>query len=623
MNAATIARVNELAGAWGAAIWRASWQGAIFVFVVYAVCFAFRKLHPAVRYWLWWLAAMQFLARFAFVVPVAVAAPHVAPLVGESNLTAPGPAMRPGESSSVPAAPTWEGSLGARPPDESLWVSTSTRAKVQLSHGSIIAPAAVAMAAWLFGVVGLSVAALRKIRRSHAFVDAATPCNSERIIEVASRICEARNLRMPAIRESDEAPCALLAGWIRPTVVLPTRLDQTLDAAQLQMALTHELTHLRRRDLWSGLAPTVARILFFFHPVVWLCAHEASAACEEACDYEALKSAGGTPAAYARLLLDSARSATSIAALGTALGYRTLHRRISMLNRNQSVTNRRYRTIGIAVVSLLAICALPWSVTAQAAPKPAKPHHATHLKHRAHTKAKPRVTKPKLSVASSPPRMTGIPGPAIAPAPPAPAGLPGGIPAATVAAPAAPGGFGGTIRPGEAYPSIAPAAPGDGVAPGRFEATAPAGVRIGRGSTAPTLASAPRTGGPASHTTRAAKKGTKPGARPTGGGGLNLPTKRPDPTQGGAGFGGAEAITRAAPDGMAFGGGGLNIPPGSPHQDVSDTTSPEVAADGSQECSLIVARDANNPTLWFRSRSIAIPYAKLWSDCSTPPTRIT
>ena len=50
----------------------------------------------------------------------------------------------------------------------------------------------------------------------------------------------------------------------------------------------HELAHVRRRDLlWSGLAGLV-RVLFFFHPLVWLAHREALVAREAACDALAL-----------------------------------------------------------------------------------------------------------------------------------------------------------------------------------------------------------------------------------------------------------------------------------------------------------------------------------------------
>ena len=57
-----------------------------------------------------------------------------------------------------------------------------------------------------------------------------------------------------------------------------------MSADDLDMALTHELIHLQRRDLWWGLLPAVSQHLFFFHPLVHVAAREYALAREEACD---------------------------------------------------------------------------------------------------------------------------------------------------------------------------------------------------------------------------------------------------------------------------------------------------------------------------------------------------
>lgn len=69
-------------------------------------------------------------------------------------------------------------------------------------------------------------------------------------------------------------------------ILLPRRLVADLSADQLRLIVAHELAHVRRYDNLVVLLQRVAKMLLFFHPVVWLCGwamrREAEAACDDA-----------------------------------------------------------------------------------------------------------------------------------------------------------------------------------------------------------------------------------------------------------------------------------------------------------------------------------------------------
>lgn len=76
-------------------------------------------------------------------------------------------------------------------------------------------------------------------------------------------------LSVPRVLESASIESPALLGFVRPTVMLPTRGMQALDRAEFTAVVAHELFHLRRRDSFHSLLQGLAEALFFFHPLVW------------------------------------------------------------------------------------------------------------------------------------------------------------------------------------------------------------------------------------------------------------------------------------------------------------------------------------------------------------------
>jgi len=79
-------------------------------------------------------------------------------------------------------------------------------------------------------------------------------------------------------------------------------------AERLEMVLTHELAHVRRRDLWWRLAGTLACCLYWFHPLAWWAAAQQRKESEMACDDQVLR--GGSAEVYAESLVAVAREAS-------------------------------------------------------------------------------------------------------------------------------------------------------------------------------------------------------------------------------------------------------------------------------------------------------------------------
>ena len=93
-----------------------------------------------------------------------------------------------------------------------------------------------------------------------------------------------------------------VVGIFRPVLLLPEGICERLTSQQLQMILTHEMCHVRRRDNLTAAVHMLVEALFWFHPLVWWVGRRMIIEREKACD-EAVLAAGGDREAYAEGLL--------------------------------------------------------------------------------------------------------------------------------------------------------------------------------------------------------------------------------------------------------------------------------------------------------------------------------
>ena len=135
------------------------------------------------------------------------------------------------------------------------------------------------------------------------------------------------------------------------------------------MALCHELTHIKRADLWLGCVPAIAERVFFFHPLVHFAAREYALCREAACDAHVLAVMDAAPQEYGRLLLGLgvSRTRTSLAAAGAPWSFSTLRRRIAMLD-SQSPRSIGSRTVAAIVIGVAALAIVPLRISARQPP---------------------------------------------------------------------------------------------------------------------------------------------------------------------------------------------------------------------------------------------------------------
>lgn len=160
-------------------------------------------------------------------------------------------------------------------------------------------------AVWILGCAALIAATLfrasRFVRALHREGFAPRPELEVLLTGLCRRLKVGRRVRL-LVTSSPVGP-AVVGLW-RPTIVLPALLVDGRDPSELEPVLAHELIHVRRGDLWTGLVQVLAQGVWWFHPLVWLANRRATRAAESCCDAAAVAELGCDPSRYARSLLE-------------------------------------------------------------------------------------------------------------------------------------------------------------------------------------------------------------------------------------------------------------------------------------------------------------------------------
>lgn len=328
----------------------ASIQGTLLVALVWALCRALPRLSATARCWLWWLVALQLVVGLMWSNPVSL---PLLPALEQLAPTASGTGMQQMAATDL-AALTSVDPVQVMAPAPTVWSWPLLAASI-----------------WLLGLAAMVGRSLLGLRASRRLVGAAAPCSDRALLQALALAADAHGLRRaPDVRVSDAISSPQLIGPWRPVLLLPRGYGDTLQADELDMALTHELVHLQRRDLWLGLLPALAQHLFWFHPLAHLAAREYGLAREGACDAAVLAGHEHGAREYAQLLLRLGIAPRPDAGLASASpDYTFLKRRLTMLKTTRPLS----RAIALSTTLLVAgVGVLPYRITNAATP-PAPP----------------------------------------------------------------------------------------------------------------------------------------------------------------------------------------------------------------------------------------------------------
>ncbi|MCB2378111.1 M48 family metalloprotease [Hymenobacter sp. BT635] len=144
------------------------------------------------------------------------------------------------------------------------------------------------VAAWFLGLLAMTLRMLGGLayvqRLRHYRVEPLSEQWNERFKVLADR---AGLKRTVTLLESALVKAPLVAGHLKPVILLPLGTVLGLSQAQLEAILAHELAHIARRDYLMNILQSMAEILFFYHPAVWFITACLRTERENCCDDEA------------------------------------------------------------------------------------------------------------------------------------------------------------------------------------------------------------------------------------------------------------------------------------------------------------------------------------------------
>ncbi len=206
------------------------------------------------------------------------------------------------------------------------------------------------------------------------------------------------------IVETNGVTAPAIWGLLRPRLLVPPGLIETLPKEQLTWAFLHELVHVRRGDNWVLLFQRLIQIVFFFNPAVWIANRAADTFREFACDDASMALAGverhDCGAGFLAIAERACRGRPCTAPIALGLfGSRTqIQKRLEHILDDGRPVSPHLSWGAVTLLGLLALAVLP-SVRAQApAPEPSKPAGQVAQPSTVDPKARARQNKPGTTI---------------------------------------------------------------------------------------------------------------------------------------------------------------------------------------------------------------------------------
>jgi beta-lactamase regulating signal transducer with metallopeptidase domain len=290
-----IETINSIAGSWWSWMSSMFWQVAVLVVVVFLIDLLLgKKLYPQMRYALWLLVLLKLVIPPDFALPTGLFSsldPIITPHI---------------ERATAPAAQS----------SKEVSAFESTRVEQENTAGkSMINPVTVEAGLnftaylfllWLAGVlafVSLLVARIMQMVKWQKEEEIPKWLNNS--LRAGAKLLGLNYL--PSIVFAEDIPTPAVYGLFRPVLVLPKEYSEALSKKELFYMTLHELSHLKRNDLWTHAFAVLLQCLYWFNPFLYLVQRKLKQTREVCCDLTVSRALKGESKPYRKTLINAAR----------------------------------------------------------------------------------------------------------------------------------------------------------------------------------------------------------------------------------------------------------------------------------------------------------------------------
>jgi len=166
------------------------------------------------------------------------------------------------------------------------------------------------------------------------------------------------------LKLSPNAASPAVCGLFRPVILIPENLPSDLSRGQLKTVLLHELSHIKRGDLWVNMVQTLLQIVYFYNPLLWLANLQIGRAREQAVDEMVLVAMGKEAEKYPDTLINVARlslsrPSLSLRLIGVVESKKALSGRIKHILNRPLPKSAKLGIAGLIVLFVFAAVLLP------------------------------------------------------------------------------------------------------------------------------------------------------------------------------------------------------------------------------------------------------------------------
>jgi bla regulator protein BlaR1 len=225
---------------------------------------------------------------------------------------------------------------------------------------------------WLLGV-SLLGAYTFYINRKFALnmANETSPITDPKVLQLFSQSQTMMSVQKPvALVRSGQLAVPTLFGFIKPRLIIPQALLNSLNEDQLQHIFLHELAHCKRNDIGINWLMQVMLIIHWFNPVLWYAYHRMRDDQEIACDALALSYLTQDQSqnyGYTLIqLLENYSQPVRVPGNANLSGSKSqLQRRIKMIKQFKSNSYRCWSFVGLAAIIIISGCSLTNAKVAQ------------------------------------------------------------------------------------------------------------------------------------------------------------------------------------------------------------------------------------------------------------------